>query len=150
MLAFFGIGSRQAVVQACSWISECDVPGCAESCILNRRFNDNADLLKDRQYGEDSWQICPELALWVNLTRPGDPRQSTSRKLQGVRPTAAPLCSQELSIAVCIQHDDTLQRYHYHHCNVNCITVCVCAGKSLCRDQNESQLIVDCLLYTDS
>jgi hypothetical protein len=94
-------------VQACSWISYCAVPGCAESCILNVNTNDNFETLQYRQYSEDSWQICPDLALWVNLTRPGDAREAPSRKLQGVRPTAALLCSQELSIAACIKRNDT-------------------------------------------
>lgn len=72
------------VVQTCSWIDECDVPGCAQSCILNRNSMNNAWRLQQRQYGEGSWQMCPELAFWVNLTRPGDFRSIPSRKLQEV------------------------------------------------------------------
>jgi hypothetical protein len=72
-------------VQACSWIEDCDVPGCAGKCILNRKTIDNSDVLEDRQFGEGSWQMCPELAFLVNYTRPGDIRTfNTSRKLQQV------------------------------------------------------------------
>lgn len=71
-------------VQTCSWVEECGVPGCANKCILNILTNKNSRILESRQYGDGSWQMCPELALWVNLTRPGDKRKSSVRKLQEV------------------------------------------------------------------
>ena len=75
------------VVQPCAWVEECDgVPSCAQSCVLNAVTMSSTMRLKSRQYGEGSPQICPELALWVNLTRPGDKRTSTVRKLLEVRP----------------------------------------------------------------
>ena len=77
-----------SIVQACSWIEECDVPGCAQSCVLNRLTMANAQTLNHRQYADGSWQMCPELAFWVNMTRPGEQRQSGSRKLQQVSATS--------------------------------------------------------------
>ena len=72
-------------MQTCAWVDECTQQQCAKTCILNVKTNENQDVLESRQYGEHSWQMCPELALWVNLTRPGVGRQTTSRRLQEVR-----------------------------------------------------------------
>lgn len=93
------VALTHSAVQACSWIEECSVPGCAQSCILNRRTMENAQTLKFRQYGEGAWQMCPELAFWVNMTRPGEQRQGGSRKLREVSTTSLGSLDLQCSVA---------------------------------------------------
>lgn len=46
----------------------------------------NDVIMTDRQYAEGAWNMCPELALWVDLTQPaGQPDMTqASRRLQQV------------------------------------------------------------------
>jgi hypothetical protein len=74
-------------MQACKWVERCSVPGCAGTCILNADKLENYLVLLDREMNENSFQLCPSLALTFNAVREsvdsGELRKS--RKLLNVR-----------------------------------------------------------------
>ena len=65
-------------MQACVWREDCKEDGCS-SCVLNRDRINNLRVLEDRAFGEQHWELCPQLATLVNLTLPGPKRPLTSQ-----------------------------------------------------------------------
>jgi hypothetical protein len=61
--------SSSAGVQACVWRDSCAKEGCSR-CVLNRERINNLRILEDRAFGEEYWELCPQLASLVHLTLP--------------------------------------------------------------------------------
>lgn len=73
----------QLVMQACTWTSDCTVPGCTDQCIANSENLGFSLELSDFEFSESSYRMCPVVATFVSrfLTIEGfgpDPGAATS------------------------------------------------------------------------